>query len=191
MRNFHSRRNDNFLRYFFVNGLDVIVAAIVVENADHGRMGAGDGAQDAALGAAIRPERHYFDEHAVTVHGRAGGGRRNKNIASKAGFKIWIERSGVRNYEAVTVAMHAEAPDQHVAPRLCLRLRDRIVCSIDLTQLPLFYESVQAVGQFAACIAPRSQIMQQLLVARHFFGLARDVAENGGIGEHWLISVIW
>ena len=57
LRNFHPRRNDDFLRHFFVDGLYVVVAAIVVEDADHRRMRASDRAQDAAFGAAIGAER--------------------------------------------------------------------------------------------------------------------------------------
>src|ERR1035441_10800542 len=50
---FHPWRDYDFLRYFFVDGLDVVAAVSVVEDADHGRMRTRQGADDAAFGAAV------------------------------------------------------------------------------------------------------------------------------------------
>ncbi len=68
-RNFHSPRNDDFLRDFFINGFDVIMATIVVEDANDRRMSAVNGAKDAPVCAAIRTEVGDFDEHAIAMHG--------------------------------------------------------------------------------------------------------------------------
>src|SRR5882762_11316086 len=38
-RTLHPWGDDDFLRYFFVDGLDVVVAVSVMEDADYGRMG--------------------------------------------------------------------------------------------------------------------------------------------------------
>jgi hypothetical protein len=57
------------------------------------------------------------------------------------------------------------------------------VRAIDLAQLAFFYQSVKAVGQFAAGFAPGAEIVQQLLVTRHLFRLALDVAKDAGVRE--------
>src|ERR1019366_2140811 len=111
----HSRRNDDFLGNFFVDGFDVVVAVSVVEDADHGGMGTREGAEDAAFGAAIGADGRDFDQDAVAVHGGSDGGRRNEDIAGKASLQISIERIGFGNDKAETVAMHGQAADKRVA----------------------------------------------------------------------------
>ena len=123
MRVLHPRRNDDFLRHFFVDGLDVVMAVSVVEDADHGWMGAREGADDAAFGAAIGADGGDFDQYAVAVHGGSDGVRRNEDIAGEASFQTGIERSGFGNHEAEAVAMHGQAADEQVAWHQVLSLR--------------------------------------------------------------------
>src|SRR6266849_6375818 len=111
----HPWGDDDFLRYFFVDGLDVVVAVSVVEDADYRRMGTRQGANDAAFGASIGTDGTDFDQDAVAVHGGSGGVRSNENIAGETGFQIGIERSGVGDDEAEAVAMHGQTADKHVA----------------------------------------------------------------------------
>ena len=82
----HSWWDYDFLGYFFVDGLDVVVAVPVVEDADYGRVRTRQGADDAAFGAAVGADGGDFDEDAVAVHGGPGGMRRNEDIAGEAGF---------------------------------------------------------------------------------------------------------
>ena len=58
--------------------------------------------------------------------------------------------------------------------------------AVDLAQLAFFYQSIQAVGQFAARLASGAEIVQQLLVTRHLLRLALDVAKDGGVRERHL-----
>ncbi len=106
LRVLHPWGDYDFLGYFFVDGLDVVVAVSVVEDADYRRMGTRQGADDAAFGAAIGTDGTDFDQDAVTVHGGCGGVRRNEDIAGETGLQTGIERSGVGNHEAEAVAMH-------------------------------------------------------------------------------------
>jgi hypothetical protein len=112
--NFHSWRDYDFLRDFFVDGLDVVVTVSVVEDADDGGMGAGQGAEDAAFGAAIGADGSYFDEDAIAVHGGSDGVRGNEDVAGEARFQIGIERVGFGDDEAIAVAMHGEAADEEI-----------------------------------------------------------------------------
>ena len=111
LRDFHSRRDDDFLIYFFVDRLDVVVAASIVEDADYGGMSAGDGADDAAFAASVGTDVCHFDEDAVSVHGRAGGVGRNKDVSGEAGLEAIVEGDGFGDDEAEAVAMHGEAAD--------------------------------------------------------------------------------
>src|SRR5882762_10851536 len=74
-RTLHPWGDDDFLRYFFVDGLDVVVTVSVVEDADYRRMGTRQRADDAAFGAAIGADGTDFDQDAVAVHGGSGGMR--------------------------------------------------------------------------------------------------------------------
>src|SRR5262249_39650535 len=65
----HPLRDYYFLTDLFVDGCDIVVARAVVERADHRRVRAIDGADDAAFGAAVRTDRAYFDQDLITVHG--------------------------------------------------------------------------------------------------------------------------
>ncbi len=91
------------------------MAMSVVKDADDGGMGAREGADNAALGAAIVADGGDFDKNAVAVHGGADGVRRNEDIAVEAGFEIRIERRGFGNHKAEAVAMHGQASDEQVA----------------------------------------------------------------------------
>ena len=112
LRVLHARRDYDFLGHFFVEGLDVVVAMSVVEDADHGGMRARERSDNASFGAAIAANGGDFDQDAVSVHGRPDGVRRDEDIAGEAGLEIRIERSGFGNHEAEAVAMHGQAADE-------------------------------------------------------------------------------
>jgi len=94
---------------------DEVPLAPDMEFADHGGMGARQGADDTAFGAAIGADGGDFDQDAVAMHGRSNGGRRNEDIAGEASLQMGIERISFGNYEAEAVAMHGQAADERVA----------------------------------------------------------------------------
>src|SRR6202521_4110296 len=122
----HSWRDYDFLGYFFVYGFDIVVAVSVVEDADHGRMGTRQRADDAAFGAPIGADGTDFDQDAVAVHGGSDRMRSNEDIAGEASFQTSIERSGVGNHEAEAVAMHGQAADKDVAGHQVSGPRSRV-----------------------------------------------------------------
>ncbi len=99
----------DLLSDLLVDGSHVIVSRAVMEGANHGGITAGEHAQDAAFGAAVVLLAAEFYQHLVAVHGRAYGVRRNEDIAFQG-----AALGGVRNDEAVAVAMHAEAAGDEV-----------------------------------------------------------------------------
>src|SRR5882757_425166 len=60
--------DDDFLRDLLVDGRDVVMAAAVVERANDSGVGAVDGAENAALGAAVGAHAADFNENAVAMH---------------------------------------------------------------------------------------------------------------------------
>src|SRR5882757_6419889 len=60
--------DDDFLRDFFVHGSDGVVPAAIMERADDGGVGAVDGAENAALGAAVGAHAADLNENAVAMH---------------------------------------------------------------------------------------------------------------------------
>src|ERR1700680_1499137 len=144
-------------------------------------MSADDGANDAAFGAAIGSDRADLYQHAVPVHRRAYGGRRDENIPGELRVEACVERGGVGGDEPVAVAMHAQFSDKNVFARGSLR--NRVAVGIDLDQLTTAHQALQALGEFVARIAMESQLPHQLLEACGTFGLPFDLLEDGGIGE--------
>ena len=116
------------------------------------------------------------------MHRGANRGGRNENVTREARFQIGIERTGVRDYEPETIAMHAEASDERVAAGS--GLRDGVAVGIHLKEFALLDQSLQALGQFAAAVPLNAEFAQQLLVAGRLLRLASDVAEDGGFGQH-------
>ena len=108
---FHSWRDYYFLRHFFVYGLDVVMAASVVENAYYRWMRPRQGTQDAAFSSAVGADGGDFHQYAVAVHGGSDGVWCNENVASEASFETFVERRGFGDHEAKAVAMHGEAAD--------------------------------------------------------------------------------
>ena len=147
----------------------------VVENPDDRRVSARHRANDASFGAAIRTERGDLDQYLVAVHCRSGRGRRNEDIAGKPCLQVGIEGVGLRNHEAEAIAMHAEAPDEHVV--VGRALRNRVAIGIDLQQFAFLDQGVQTVGQLPPAVCSDTQFTQQLFVARSLLGLAADVAK--------------
>ena len=63
-------------------------------------------------------------------------------------------------------------------------MRDGVAVAFDLEQFAFRDEGVETVGEVAAGGGFDTQFAQQLFVARRFFRLARDVAKDGGVGQH-------
>ncbi len=112
LRHLHPWRDDDFLRYFLVDGFDVIAAVSVMEDADHGRMRARKRPDDAPFGATVGADGGDIDQHAVPMHGRADGMRRDEDVAGEASLEIGIKRRSFGDHEAKAVAVHGEAADE-------------------------------------------------------------------------------
>src|SRR5262249_59781425 len=78
---FHALRDDDLRGQLFVARSNVVVAAAVVEFADHGLLAAVGYAQDAAFRAPIVPGRAQLYQDFVAMHGAAAGWRRDKEVA--------------------------------------------------------------------------------------------------------------
>lgn len=79
-----------------------------MKDSDHGAMSADDWAHDAAFGAAVRADRANLHQHAVPVHRRAYGRRRNENVSGELRLQAGVERGGVGGDKPVAVAVHAQ-----------------------------------------------------------------------------------
>src|SRR5579864_8734135 len=177
-RAFHSPRNDHIQGDLLVHGAHVVVARAVVEGADHGGMGASQHAQDSAFGAAIGANGGNFHQHAIAVHGRTDGARRNVDVAADALPHFIV----LRDHKTVTVAVHGQASGQGV---LAFRsLRNRVTVPIGLHQFAARHQLPQAFRQLTAVIAAHSQLADQLLIAGRVPRLALNFLQNGRVGKH-------
>src|SRR2546429_6054695 len=115
-RKLKSRGDDDLLRDFLINRRHIVMAIAIVEEADHGGMGAMERAHDATLSAPVGTNSGNLDQHAIAVHGRTNRRRRNENISAEPGFQAFIERAGIGYHKAKAVAVHAQlAHDQVLA----------------------------------------------------------------------------
>ena len=113
-RKLKSRGDDDLLRDFLINRRHIVVAVGIVEEADYGGMGAMERAHDATLGATIGTNSGDFDQHAIAVHRRTDGRRRDENISGQASLQAFIEQARVGYDKAEAVAMHAQAAHDQV-----------------------------------------------------------------------------
>jgi hypothetical protein len=139
-------------------------------------MGAADGTNDVAFGAAVGTKGCDLDQDAIAVHGRADEGRRDEDIAGKARLQIGIEGIRFGDDETVAIAMHAEASDEHVLARG--GLGNGVPVAIDLAKLALADEGVQPIIEFPASFTLYAEFADKLLEAGRLLGLAGDVAED-------------
>ena len=83
----------------------------VVENADHGGMRARKRPNYASIGASVVAHIGDFNDHAIAMHRRSNGMRRDKDVSGQTGLERGIKRVGFGDDEAVAVAMHGQAAD--------------------------------------------------------------------------------
>src|ERR1039458_9176385 len=152
-----------------------------MKDSDHGAMSTDDWANDAAFGTSVGPDRADFYQHAIAVHRRAHGRRRNENVSGELRLEACVERGGVRGDKPVAVAMHAQLSNQNVFA--CNGFGNREAVRIDLNELTTAHQAVQAVGEFEPGGTVESQFPHQLLESSGAFGLAFDLLKDDGIGE--------
>ena len=146
-RKLESRRDNDLLRDFLINRRHIVVAIAIMEEANHGGMGAMKRAHDATLSASVGTNSGDLDQHAIAVHGRTNRRRRNENISAEPGFQAFIERAGIGYHKAKAVAVHAQlAHDQVLAGG---GLRNCIAIGIHLDQLLAAHHLLQAFGKLA------------------------------------------
>ena len=115
------------------------------------------------------------------MHCRTHSGWRNENISGELSLQVWVEGSHIGSDKPVSVAMHAQPSDENVLA--CGSLWNCIAVRVDLNQLTAAHKTLQAIGEFVACVAVKPQFAHQLLEPSGRLGLAFDLLQNGGIGE--------
>ena len=178
---FHPWRNYDFLRNLLVDRRHVVTAIAVMKDSDDRAVSTDDGANNAAFGTTVGADRANLYQHAVPMHCRTDSGWGNENISGELGLQAWVEGSGIGSDKPVAVAMHAQLSDQNVFARG--GLRNCVTVRVDLNQLAAAHKTLQAIGEFVACVAMKPQFAHQLLEASHALRLAFDLLEDGGIGE--------
>src|SRR5205807_4748405 len=89
---FHAVGNDDLGGHLVVHRRDIVMAAAVMEGADHGLMLALCNTKYAALCTSIRTDCSQFHQHAVTMHGVADLRRRNKDVTLKLALGAYGQR---------------------------------------------------------------------------------------------------
>jgi len=181
-RVFHSRWDDDFLPDLFVHRHDVVPSRAVVKRTDDGGVRAIDGADDSAFGATVRTNGRDFDKHAVTVHGGTDERRRDENVTSELLLEPFVERFRIGQNEAIAIAVHAEAADDHV---LAGRdSRQRVAVGVRLDELPSRNEVLKFLVERSTLVAVETEFADELLESGGTLGLAGDELEDGGVGAH-------
>ncbi len=182
LRILHPRRNHNLLRYFLIDRSDVVPPAAIVKFPHDGRVSPSDQAQDTAFGAAVRTNVADLDDHAIAVHGRSHGRRRNEDVSHQSCLQARLERIGFRNYKTEAVAMHGQPSHRHVLAGG--GLRNGIAVRPHLLKLAARHQVLKALEEFAAGISMDTEFARHLLEAGRAFGLLLDLLQDGGIGKH-------
>ena len=149
---------------------------------DYSGMGAAYRPHNASFGATAGAEGADLNQHAVAVHGRSNSRRWNENVSSQARFQTCVKRTGVGNDEAKTVAVHAQPSNHKVLA--WVGLRDCVAIGVNMKKVAAGHQPFEALRKFVACIAVKPQFAHQLLEAGGVLGLALDLLQNGGVGEH-------
>ena len=109
-RIFHSLGDDDLLRNLLVDRDHVVVSRSVMENSDDGGMSTINRPNNPPFGPSTVPNVDDLDQHAIAMHGRTNGMRRDENVAGQSRLQIGGSRSQVGNHEPEAVAMLAEFP---------------------------------------------------------------------------------
>ena len=145
-------------------------------------MGAMDGANDASFGAAVGADVGDVDQHEVSVHGVADEVRGNEDVPGELGLEGRAQRLGVGNDEAEAVAVHGEASSDEIL--VGGGLREGVAVGVDGDECAAGDELLQMLIEFAAFLAVQAEFADELLESGLALGLAGDVFEDGGVGEH-------
>ena len=153
-----------------------------MEGADNRWIAASEHAQDVAFGTAIvgraRTLAGELDQHLIAVHCRADGGRRDEDVARDR-----KALPGIRDDEAVAVAMHGEAAGDEVLA--CGGVPgQRIAVAASLDQAAALDQRCNPAGELPAILATQVELADELLVSGRVVRLAFDVAQDGLVGEH-------
>ena len=155
-----------------------------MEDSDYRGVRAVDGADDASFGAAVGANVRNVGKDHVSVHRRTDLVRRDEDVSGKFRFQL-TERFGIGNDEAEAVAVHGEASGDEVLVGGCLWELEAV--GVDRDELAALDQLLQMVVEFAALFAVQSEFTDELLVSGLALGLAGDVLEDGGVGEHELL----
>ena len=109
-----------------------------MENANHCRMRAIDGADYAPLCTAVWTDLHDIHQDHVSVHGRADLMWRNKDVTGDLGFKLSAHRFGIGDHEPESVAVHAQTAGDEVL--VGSGLRKLVSVGVDWNQSASFDE---------------------------------------------------
>ena len=114
-----------------------------MEDTNHRGVGAVDGADDAAFGAAVGTDVSDFDQDLIAVHGGADLVRGDEDVAGESGFQGGAQRFGVGDDEAEAVAVHGETPGNEIL--VGGGLGEGIAVGVDWNELAGFDELLQAL----------------------------------------------
>ena len=150
----------------------------VVKGANHRGIAPAEHPQDAAFSAPVLLLATEFDQHLVAMHGAANGLRVDVDVAADGAA---LPRVG--NDEAVTVAVHGQAPGDQVLMRGGM-LGQGVAVASSFHQAPALDQGVQPVGKLLPLVATQGHLTDELLEPGRAVRLAFDVAEDGGVSEH-------
>ncbi len=91
--------------------------------------------------------------------------------------------SGIRDHEAVPVAMHGEAPGDQVLASGSV-FGESVAVAPGRDQASALHQRLQALGELAAIIAAQIHLADKLLVSGGVVRLPFNVPQNGLVGEH-------
>src|SRR5260370_28263385 len=95
----------DLLRDLLVKRPDIVVTGAVMENADHRGMRPVDWPKNASLGSAAITNVCDFNQHAISMHGRTHGGRRNEDGPRDTRIQGFAGRPQGWDGQTVTVPM--------------------------------------------------------------------------------------
>jgi hypothetical protein len=153
-----------------------------MKDPDHGWVRAVNRTKNPSFGTPVGAKIDNFNQHPVPMHGRPDRVRRDKDVSRKPGFQGRTGRRNLWYHEPETLSMHCEPADHHVFVRS--RLRNRISVRFNRQQLALGDQFLQPLVQFPPFVAVQAQLPDKLLVSSRLSGLALDLFQDGGIGEH-------
>ena len=115
------------------------------------------------------------------MHGRANGLRSDIYVAFDR-----TALSGIRDHEAVPVAMHGQASGDEILLRRVLGQRETITTSLD--QATAVHHRLQPFGELPPLVTTNAHFADELLVSRRAVRLALDVPKNGLVANQCVPS---